>query len=238
MMSKPMNPRELRGAALLMAAFFLLGLSSTVVAQDESVHPGINESFVERDLDRWIERFEGEDRDLYKRRTEVVAVLELEPGMAVADIGAGTGFFSMLFAREVGPAGKVYALDITPKFIDHIEKTAAELGLDNVESRLNPVDSTGLEENSVDIAFIADTYHHFEYPYKMLASIKRALRPGGRVVLVDLERIEGVTGEFVLNMVRAGKGTFTDEFKNAGFELIDEVAFTDEDYILRFKERE
>ena len=149
-MSEPMNPRELRGAALLMAAFFLLGLSSTVVAQDESVHPGINESFVERDLDRWIERFEGEDRDLYKRRTEVMAVLELEPGMAVADIGAGTGFFSMLFAREVGPAGKVYALDITPKFIDHIEKTAAELGLDNVESRLNPVDSTGLEENSVE----------------------------------------------------------------------------------------
>ena len=233
-----MNPRDLRPAALLMAAFFLLGLSSTAVAQDESVHPGINKKFVERDLDRWIEMFEGEDRDLYKRRAEVMAVLELEPGMAVADIGAGTGFFSMLFAREVGPTGKVYALDITPKFIDHIEKTAAELGLHNVESRSNPVDSTGLEENSIDVAFIADTYHHFEYPYKMLASIKEALRPGGRVVLVDLERIEGVTGEFVLKMVRAGKGTFTDEFKNAGFELVDEVPFTDEDYILRFKERE
>lgn len=238
MANKRMNPHGLGGTALVVAVFLILGASGTIGAQDESIHPGINKWFVERDLDRWIEMFEGEDRDLYKRRDEVMGLLELEPGMAVADIGAGTGFFSMLFAREVGPSGKVYALDITPKFVEHIEKTAGELGLHNVESRLNPVDSTGLEKNSIDVAFIADTYHHFEYPYKMLASIKEALRPGGRVVLVDLERIEGVTGEFVLNMVRAGKGTFTDEFKNAGFELIDEVPFTEEDYILRFKERE
>ncbi len=238
MTNKRMKPHGLRGTALLVAVFLLLGASGALVAQDESIHPGINEWFVERDLDLWIEMFEGENRDLYERRDEVVRLLELEPGMAVADIGAGTGFFSMLFAREVGPSGKVYALEITPKFVEHIEKTAGELGLDNVESRLNPVDSTGLEKNSIDVAFIADTYHHFEYPYKMLASIKESLRPGGRVVLVDLERIEGVTTEFVLNMVRAGKGTFTDEFKNAGFELIDEVPFTEEGYILRFKERE
>ena len=100
------------------------------------------------------------------------------------------------------------------------------------------VDSTGLEKNSIDVAFICDTYHHFEYPFKMLASIKEALRPGGIVVLVDLERVEGVSSDFVLNMVRAGKGTFTDEFRDAGFELIEEVSFSEEDYILKFRERE
>ena len=71
----------------------------------------------------------------------------------------------------------------------------------------------------------------------MLASIKDALRPGGRVVLVDLERVEGLTKPFVLNMVRAGKGTFTDEFRNAGFELLEDVPFSEEDYILVFEHR-
>jgi ubiquinone/menaquinone biosynthesis C-methylase UbiE len=194
--------------------------------------------FSERALDAWIDMFEGEDRDVYKRRDEVVAVLELEPGMNVADIGAGTGFFTMLFAREVAPEGKAYGLDITQQFVDRIAEVAAELGLENVEAMRNDPDSTNLAKDSIDVAFMADTYHHFEYPYRMLASIKDALRPGGKVVVVDLERVEGVTKPFVLNMVRAGKGTFTDEFRNAGFELVREVPFSEEDYILVFEERE
>jgi hypothetical protein len=72
----------------------------------------------------------------------------------------------------------------------------------------------------------------------MLESIRGAVRPEGIVVLIGLERIEGVTVKFVLNMVRAGKGTFTDEFKNAGFELIEEVPFSEIDYILKFRLRQ
>lgn len=174
----------------------------------------------------------------YLAQDEIVAVLDLEPGMEVADIGAGTGFFTMLLADKVGPSGTVYAVDITEKFVRHVAQTAKELGMHNVEPVVNPADSTNLEPNSIDVAFMCVTYHHFEYPFKMLASIKESLRPEGIVVLVELERIDGVSEEFVLSMVRAGKGTFTDEFKDAGFELVEEVPFNERNYILKFKERE
>ena len=223
--------------AAVALAFTMMGLAGSVSAQDESVKPGINKPFDNPDVEAWLKRFERDDRELYTRRHEVADKLNLEPGMDVADIGAGTGFYTMLFAEKVGPDGTVYALDIAENFVDHINKTAAELGLDNVKGIANPVDSTTLDENSVDLVFLAHTYHHFEYPYKMLESIKSALRPDGTVVLVEFERIEGVSEQFVLRMVRAGKGTFTDEFKNAGFELVEEIPFSDSDYILKFRLR-
>jgi ubiquinone/menaquinone biosynthesis C-methylase UbiE len=220
---------------LLVTAFTILGITTTAYAQEESIHPGINDRFMNPDAEEWLARFERDNREVYVRRDEIVSVLDLKPGMDVADIGAGTGFFTMLFAQKVGPDGTVYALDIAESFITYISETAEELSLANVRGIVNPVDSTTLAPNSVDVVFLAHTYHHFEYPYKMLESIHSALRPEGIVVLIGLERIEGVTVKFVLNMVRAGKGTFTDEFKNAGFELIEEVPFSDIDYILKFK---
>lgn len=207
------------------------------LAQEESIHPGINKPFDRPDVEKWLARFERDDREVYTRRDEIVAALGLEPGMDVADIGAGTGFFTMLFAEKVGPGGNVYAIDIAENFINHIKSTAQELGLKNVTGIVNPVDATGLEPNSIDVAFMAHTYHHFEYPFKMLESIQSALRSDGVVVVVDMERIEGVSPKFVLNMVRAGKGTFTDEFRNAGFELIEEIPFSAENYILKFRLR-
>ena len=222
----------------LLMAFAIFGIATNAYAQEESIRPGINKPFENPDVESWLARFERDDRDLYTRKNEIAAVLNLKPGMDVADIGAGTGFYTMLFAQKVGPDGTVYALDIAENFITHINETAEELGLENVRGINNPVDSTTLEPDSVDVVFLAHTYHHFEYPYKMLESIKSALRPDGTVVLVEFERIEGVSAKFILGMVRAGKGTFTDEFLNAGFELIEEVPFSEKDYILKFRLRE
>ncbi len=224
-------------ATLLITVLIGLGISNTASAQEESIRPGINKPFTNPDVEQWLVRFERENREVYTRRDEIVSALNLKPGMDVADIGAGTGFFTMLFAGKVGPDGTVYALDIAENFITYIEKTAKELGLANVKGITNPADSTGLAPTSVDVIFLAHTYHHFEYPFKMLESMRNALRPDGVVVLVGMERIEGVTAEFVLNMVRAGKGTFTDEFQNAGFELMEEVPFSKKSYILKFRLR-
>ena len=220
----------------LVVVIVAIDASHVTRAQEESIHPGINRNFENPDVEKWLARFERDDREIYSRRDEIVAALGLEPGMDVADIGAGTGFFTMLFASEVAPDGTVYATDIASNFIEHITKAAEELGLNNVKGIVNPVDSTNLEQNSVDIIFMAHTYHHFEYPFKMLAAIRDALRPDGVVVLVDMERVEGVSPKFVLKMVRAGKGTFTDEFRNAGFDLVEDVPFSATDYILKFKQ--
>jgi len=229
-------PQILR-TMLLVTAFAIPGITSTVDAQEESIRPGINDVFENPVVDDWLARFERDEREVYSRRDDVVAAIHLEPGMDVADIGAGTGFFTMLFAQKVGPDGTVFAVDIAENFITYISETAEELGLANVSGIANPVDSSGLEPNSVDVVFLAHTYHHFEYPFKMLESIRNALKPEGIVVLVGMERIEGVTRDFVLNMVRAGKGTFTDEFKDAGFELVEEVPFSETNYILKFRAR-
>jgi tRNA A58 N-methylase Trm61 len=225
-------------AMLLVTALTISGIAANAYAQEESIHPGINDRFRNPDVEEWLARFERDNREVYTRREEILAVLNLTPGMDVADIGAGTGFFTMLFAQTVGPDGLVYALDIAENFITHIRESAEQLGLANVRGIVNPVDSTTLTPNSVDVVFLAHTYHHFEYPFKMLESIRSALRPDGIVVLIELERIEGVTEKFVLNMVRAGKGTFTDEFKNAGFELLEEVPFSKRNYILKFRLRQ
>ena len=228
---------QLTRLMLLITLFVGTGITNTVNAQEESIRPGINKPFEDPDVEGWLKRFERDDRALYTRRNEVAAVLNLKPGMDVADIGAGTGFYTMLFAEKVGPEGTVYALDIAENFITHINETAEELGLTNVRGIVNLVDSTTLAPESVDVVFLAHTYHHFEYPFRMLESIRSALRPNGIVVLVEFERIEGITEKFVLRMVRAGKGTFTDEFKNAGFEPVEEIEFSETDYILRFRLR-
>ena len=111
-----------------------------------------------------------------------------------------------------------------------------ELGLDQVEVVLSNDRSTELPENSVDVVFLCDVYHHFEYHEDMLHSIRRALKPGGRFVFVDFHRVEGVTREWLLGHVRAGQEVFRAEVEAAGFVLLDEVekpAFED-NYCLRF----
>ena len=122
--------------------------------------------------------------------------------------------------------------------VDHIAQTAQEQRLANLKPVLGDPKSPKLAPNSVDRICIIDAYHHFEYPAEMLAEIKKALRPDGMLVLVDFKRIEGVSRPYILSMVRAGQGTFTDEFVNAGFELIErrEDMFP-ENYLLKFQHR-
>ena len=184
----------------LLAGSALLVLVVGLAAQDKSVRPGINDTF----KDPIITKFVGSRARVGKStpRKEVVAACQLKPGMAVADVGAGKGLLTRLFAAEVGPRGKVYAVDIAPKFLEHIRKTSREAGFTNIETVLCKPDSAELPERSVDLVFICDTYHHFEFPYRTMASIHKALKPGGRVVLIDFQRVEGKSREWVLNHVR------------------------------------
>lgn len=197
----------------------------------------LNESFADPDTQQWIERFERDGRDTYDKRLEILELMNLKPGMNVADIGAGSGFFARLMAQKVAPGGIVYAGDISKSFVDHIAKTSREMGLENVKAVLGDPQSPKLTENSVDVVFVSHTYHHFEFPYDMLAEIKKALRPDGLFLLIDAERITGRTSEGRMRMVRAGKGTFTDEIINAGFRLEEEVDLFEMEYVLKFRHR-
>ncbi|MFV2065884.1 MAG: class I SAM-dependent methyltransferase [Pirellulales bacterium] len=228
------NPRR----TLSLAACLLVSLALTPVvrAQEESVKPGINKSYANVDLDQRIKQFERSNRDVVEKLDEIIAACELKSGMAAADIGAGTGVFTRPFAPKVGPDGKVYAVDITQKFLDHIEKTCREKKLENVECILCSDTSTKLPTESIDVAFICNTYHHFEYPYKMLASIHQSLRPRGRLIVIDFKKEKGVSPEWVFGHVRADKQTVVDEIAKAGFKLIDNDSdLMKRQYVLRFE---
>lgn len=230
------NVKTTAVALVLVAA----ALSAAVRAQSSTITPTareLNKSF-DADIAQWTDRFEHEGRAIYDKRYDILDQLALKPGMDVADIGAGSGLISRLIAQRIGPEGTVYAVDIAKNMVDYIAKTSKEQGLTNIKAVLGDPKSPKLAPSSVDTICIIDAYHHFEYPAEMLADIKKALRPDGTLVLIDFKRIEGVSRPFVLSMVRAGQGTFTDEFTNAGFDLVErrEDMFP-ENYLLKFRHR-
>ncbi|HMS17699.1 MAG TPA: class I SAM-dependent methyltransferase, partial [Planctomycetota bacterium] len=146
-----------------------------------------------------------------------------------------TGLFVPLFARAVGDSGRVIAVDIQSSFLDHIKSKATEGGWNNVSVHLGGEREVGLPKDSVDVVFICDTYHHFEYPRTTMASIHQALRPGGDLILIDFHRIPGVSRPWILDHVRASQEVFTQEIVEAGFRLIERKEFLVENYFLRFR---
>ena len=209
---------------------------SLIVAQEKSVRPGVNDTFRDPDPKAFTERFEIESREVFAKRKEILDAIKLKPTDVVADIGAGTGLFTRLFASNLGPEGRVIAVDIAQRFLDHIEVTCREQNLRNVEALLCTDDSTELPPESVDVAFICDTYHHFEFPQKTMTSLLKAMKPGGRVILIDFKRIEGESSDWTMDHVRAGQEVFEAEVLESGFRKADEIKdLLKENYMVVFE---
>ena len=130
----------------------------------------------------WLERPEREDEE---KTSLLIKSLKLEPGMVVADIGAGSGVISVLMAELVLPGGKVMAVDVQQKMLDLLEKKLKQREIENVELVKGTVKSTNLKAGTVDLAIMVDVYHEFEFPYEMMLEIAHSLKPGGRVAFVE-----------------------------------------------------
>jgi len=220
-------------------SFLALLCCTPLVAQEQSLKPGINDTFRNPNVKEFIERFEGESREIFEKRNETLKACELKPGQSVADIGAGTGLYTRLFAKSVGEKGKVYAVDISQKFLDHIQQTAEKLELKNIKTVLGKDVSPELPAQSVDVAFICDTYHHFEFPYKIMAEIHKAIKPGGKLIVIDFIRIPGQSREWVLNHVRAGQDQVEKEIIKSGFKKVaDHQNIFKENYFVVFEKVE
>jgi ubiquinone/menaquinone biosynthesis C-methylase UbiE len=194
------------------------GAAALVLGTDQP----INKPFVDPKLDvaEYVKRFESESREVYAKRAEIASLCNVRPGMAVADIGAGTGIYTFLFAEKVGADGTVYAVDIAPAFLKYLGEQAENRGVAKVVKPLaGGQDTTNLPPGSVDLVFICDAYHHFEKPAPMLASIHQALRPGGRVVLIDFDK-RADSSSFVKSHVRAAKEVYFQEIESAGFRML------------------
>jgi predicted methyltransferase len=188
-------------------------------------------------LAQWKSGLEHHGREVYDRRLEIVDAVGLRPGMTVADIGAGSGLFARLFAQRVGPAGRVWATDISHWAVLKTTVLARAEHLRNLTAVVNGEADTGLEPGSLDVVFLCDVYHHFTRHWTMLHSIFRSLKPGGRLVLVDYDRVPGRSPAWILEHVppRYDKATVVRDFEEAGFRLRDEETFLAENYLLVFQ---
>jgi len=227
--------KSFSGAIVYGLLVVLLCCSTPLLAQQQSVRPGINDHYQNPDFKLWQRRFESAGREVFDMADEIVAALQLKPGMQVADIGAGTGLFSRRFAGKVGASGKVYAIDISKEFIDNIRRQAHQSGLKNIEAMINTDKSILLAANSIELAYVCDTYHHFEYPQAMLASIYQALKKHGRLVVIDFRKDPKISSSWVMDHVRANQQTVRQEIERAGFRYIKDEDILQGNYFMVFE---
>jgi ubiquinone/menaquinone biosynthesis C-methylase UbiE len=168
---------------------------------------------------------------------KIVASLNLQPGMKIADIGTGVGFMLPYLAKPIEPNGKIIAQDIFPDFLERARKRAVEHGVKNVEFVAGKETDPKLPPASVDLALSVDSYHHFNHPGPMLEGIKRGLRPGGRFVVVDYyKNEEAMPGGRALTHIRANKPEVIQEIQAHGFRLVkDHEHIPNKQYLLIFE---
>jgi ubiquinone/menaquinone biosynthesis C-methylase UbiE len=161
---------------------------------------------------------ESPERGVIAHRDQIVRALKIKPGTVVADIGAGTGAFMEPLSRAVGSGGRYIGVDIDKDYVKLMESRAKRLGLAQASVVLSRPDSITLPEDSVDLMVVIDAYHHFTPPEPMLASMHKALRPGGQLVIVDFDRTPR-SPKWLREHVRADKATFLKEIEAAGFRV-------------------
>jgi cyclopropane fatty-acyl-phospholipid synthase-like methyltransferase len=216
-------------AALAVVLAFALAASGCTGTSGSHVHAGTHQhSFA--DAKAWAGVFDDPARDAWQRPDEVVRALALSGDAVVADIGAGTGYFSVRLAPAV-PSGRVYAVDLEPEMVRHLDARAKEAGLANVQAVLGGTESPRLPA-PVDLALLVDVYHHIGDREAYFARLRESLRPGGRLAIVDF-RPESPRGpprssKLAPEQVRG-------ELARAGFELAQEHTFLPDQYFLVFR---
>ena len=175
--------------------------------------------------------YEGISRDEWQQPQKVIAALKLQPGAIVADLGSGGGYFTFRLAEAVEPGGKVYAVDVDPDMVELVAKTAKDKGQTNIETILAKPENPSLPKAGVDLIFTSNTYHHIDNRVAYFTNLRRFLRPGGRVAIVEFDRRGWLAGllrhytpsEFIQR-----------EMEQAGYRLRENFDFLDRQSFLIF----
>jgi cyclopropane fatty-acyl-phospholipid synthase-like methyltransferase len=227
------EPKETAMRAALCLAVPLAVLSASVFAQEAKPRDHQAMHHLHRDHKAYVAMLEDPARDAYQKPDEVLKALALRPGEAVADIGSGSGYFSLRLARAVGPSGRVYAVDVDPDMVRHLNRRVRESGADNVRTVLADFDDPLLPDASVDRFFVCDTWHHVEDQAKYLGLMKKMLRRGGQVVMIDFKKSETPVGPPLA--MRIARDDLVKQMQGAGFRLAAEHAFLPYQYFLVFE---
>ena len=182
-------------------------------------HPGIG----------WLERT---DREKEEAPTKAIALLDLAPDAIIADIGAGSGYYSFRIAPLI-PKGKVIAVDIQQEMLDYLKKEAEARKITNVEPHLGAIDSIQLPANAIDAVLFVDAYHEFSHPAEMLKSIHNALKPGGKIYLLEFRAEDPRVPIKALHKMSAAQAT--KEFETLGFSFVENKTDLPWQHFLVFK---
>ena len=192
-MDKPLRLRPTARTWRLVPLFVILGIASFFAGTrllrtrpTPPIHPLTGRQIAGIATDaKWLDRTVREQQEEPDRALDLIGIT---PGMVVADVGAGTGYMTMRLARRVGPNGKVYASDLQPAMLQIIRDKARQQQLSNVEIVQGAEEDAKLPDNAIDLALLIDVYHEFWLPREMLRSIRRSLKPGGQLILVEYRK--------------------------------------------------
>ena len=214
--------------------FIMIWLPALALAQNSPASRNKEEiNKIHQDAQTYISMLENPQRDAEQKPEEVIKSLNIKKGDFIADIGAGSGYFAFRFARHVGASGRIYAVDINPDMILHLNRHIRDTGINNVATVLSEANDPLLSANSIDLFFVCNTWHHISDQSRYLTLMRKILKPGGRIVIVDYKKEELPVGpppdmkmarEEVINGMQA-----------AGFRLSREHSFLPYQYFLEFR---
>ena len=217
---------------ILTSVGLVLG-QALAVAQNSVLTSTQEMNRLHQDSKAYIARLEDPMRDAYQKPQEVVKALKIEEGEVIADIGAGSGYFAVRLARAVGEKGRVYGVDVNPDMIVHLNRRVRDLNLKNVVTVLCAPEDPLLADGSVDRFLICDTWHHIGGHAKYLALLKRMLKPGGQVIMIDFKKAKTPVGPPM--ELRIDRVDLVREMEANGFQLAAEHTFLEYQYFLIFK---
>jgi arsenite methyltransferase len=215
-------------------AISIIWLPALVLAQNSSAPKSKEEiQKMHQDPKAYIAMLENPQRDAEQKPDEVIKTLNLKRGASIADIGAGSGYFAFRFARQVGANGRIYAVDINPDMILYMNRHIREAKIKNVTTVLSDPDDPLLMNNSVDLFFVCNTWHHVQNRARYLQLMKKILRPGGRIVVLDYKKEQLPVGP--PPEMKMAREEVLKEMQAAGYKLAAEHSFLPYQYFLEFK---
>ncbi|MDY1591343.1 MAG: methyltransferase domain-containing protein [Methanofastidiosum sp.] len=165
---------------------------------------------------------------------EVIEILSIKKGESILDVGSGGGFFTFLFAEKVGDNGIVYASDTNKEFLDYIEETKSSKGISNIKTIYISEGIPEISEESIDLIFMRNVYHHLKNRVEYFSELKKVLKPKGRVTIIDYVRNKGFSFHRMMGH-STGKGTTIEDLESSGFKLIKDANILPEQNFLIFQ---